>query len=137
MSQSSINRLYLSKRFVIEHEYNPLFDLLEQLLAMAMHDRIFVADIDDIERIYHAEIPYHKRGMQLKIKRERLDVLIFRQPERSEKGHRTSDKRPLKSRMWSRNVKRLELKAGLKENLTQKVLRRGAINAINSMNPPA
>lgn len=73
------------KRFVIEHEYNPLFDLLGQLLAMPMHDDVFVADIKDIEQIYLAEIPYHGRGLQLKIKREKLDLPIFRDPEHSDK----------------------------------------------------
>jgi hypothetical protein len=104
---------------------------------MAMHDDIFVADIKDIEQIYRAKIPYHKRGMQLKIKRDKLDLPIFREPERSEKGYRTSDDKPLKSRTWGRYVKRLGLKAGLEENLTQKVMRRGTINAINSMGSPA
>jgi hypothetical protein len=109
---------------------------------MAMHDDIFDTDIfdadnKDIERIYQADIPYYKRGMQLKIKRDKLDMPIFREPERSAKGYRTSDDTPLKSSTWSRNVKRLGVKAGLEENLTQKVLRRGTINAINSTNPPA
>jgi hypothetical protein len=117
---------------------------------MAMHDDIFDtdifdtdifdadifdADIKNIECIYQADIPYYKKGMQLKIKRDKLDMPIFREPERSAKEYRISDNKPLKLRTWSRNVKRLGVKAGLKENLTQKVLRRDTINAINSINP--
>jgi hypothetical protein len=109
---------------------------------MAMHDNIFNIDIfnadnKDIERIYRAEIPYYKRGMQLKIKRDKLNMPIFRESKRSAKGYRTLDDKLFKVRTWSRNVKRLEVKAGLEENLTQKVLRRGIINAINNTNPPA
>ena len=109
---------------------------------MAMHDDIFDTDIfdtdiKDIEPIYQADIPYYKRGMQLKIKKDKLDMPIFREPERSAKGYRISDYKSLKARTWNRNVKRLGVKAGLEENLTQKVLRRGTINAINSMNLPA
>ena len=67
---------------------------------MAMHDDIFDTDIfdadnKDIERIYRAEIPYYKKGMQLKIKRDKLDMPIFREPA---KGYRTSDDKPLKAR---------------------------------------
>ena len=107
---------------------------------MAMHDDIFDTDIfntdnKDIKRIYQADIPYYKKGMQLKIKRNKLDMPIFREPERSAKGYRISDYKSFKIRTWNRNVKRLKIKASLEENLTQKVLRRGTINAINSMNP--
>jgi hypothetical protein len=35
---------------------------------MAIHDHVFVADIENIEHIYQAEIPYYRRGMQFKIK---------------------------------------------------------------------
>ena len=58
---------------------------------------------------------------------------IFRKAERSAKGYRISDYKLFRARTWSRNVKRLGVKAKLEENLTQKVLRCGIINAINSM----
>jgi hypothetical protein len=61
---------------------------------------------------------------------------IFREPERSAKGYRILNNKLLKVRTWNRNVKRLRIKARLKKNLTQKVLRRNTINAINSTNPP-
>jgi hypothetical protein len=69
---------------------------------MAMHDNIFDTDIfdadnKDIERIYQAEIPYYKKDMQLKIKRDMLDLPIFRELKRSAKGYRTSNDKPLKS----------------------------------------
>jgi hypothetical protein len=122
---------------VIEHEYNPLFDLLGQLLAMAMHDGIFLMKPNDVEEFYMMEIPRHRSGMQLRIERDKLDILIFREAGRSAKGHRTSDNKPLKSRTWSRQIKRLGMKAGLEQNLTQKVFRRGLINAVNSTMPPS
>jgi hypothetical protein len=89
---------------------------------MAMHDDIFDTDIfntdnKNIERIYQADIPYYKRGMQLKIKRDKLNMPIFREPERSANGYQISDNKSLKARTWSRNVKRLGVKAGLEENL--------------------
>jgi hypothetical protein len=121
-----------SKRYIIEHEYNPLFDLLGQLLAMAIHDNVFVADVSDIEKIYRAKIPDHKRGMQLKIRRDKLDLPIFREPERSANEYRTSEDKPLKGSTYGRNIKRLGVIGGLEENLTQTFLRRGTINAINS-----
>jgi hypothetical protein len=75
---------------------------------MAMHDDIFDTDVfnidifdadnKDIERIYQADIPYYKRGMQLKIKRDKLDMPIFCESERSAKEYRTSDNKSLKAR---------------------------------------
>lgn len=104
---------------------------------MVVHNDIFVADIKDIEYIYWAKIPYYNRGLQLKIKKDKLDLPIFCEPERSKKGYQTSEDKPLKSRMWSCNIKWLGFKAGLEENLTQKVLQYGTINAVNNMNLPA
>jgi hypothetical protein len=68
---------------------------------MAIHDNIFNIDIfntdnKDIERIYRAEIPYYKRGIQLKIKKDKLDMPIFREPERSAKGYRTLNDKSFK-----------------------------------------
>lgn len=118
---------------MIEQEYNPLFDLLGQLLTAAMHDNVFEAEIEDVEQIYTATFPGHKRCMQLKIKGDKLDLPIFREPIRSEEGYRTSKEQPLKARRWRRYLRRLGFKGGLEEDLGQKHLRRGAINSNNSM----
>ncbi|ODM15441.1 hypothetical protein SI65_09044 [Aspergillus cristatus] len=99
------------KRFVIEHEDNPIFDLLSQLLSLAIDDGIFLATIKDEADIYTVPIPSHCRG------------------------YRTSNSQPLKSRTWSRIIKRIGIRAGQAQNLTQKVLRRGAIDAINNRAP--
>lgn len=117
---------------MVEHEDNLIFDLLSQLLALALHDNIFDATIKDVADIYTAPIPSHRKGIQLKVKREKLDVPIFREPEHTSDGYRTSVAQPLKSRTWARIIKRIGIKAGQEQSLTQKVLRRGGINAINS-----
>jgi len=70
--------------------------------------------------------------MQLKIKKDKLDLSIFRQPERSVNGYRTSAVTPLKASTWSRYLRKLGEAAGFKRNLTQYAFRRGLINAINS-----
>lgn len=118
---------------MIEHEENLIFDLLSQLMALAFHDKIFVAMIKDIANIYTVPIPPHRKGIQLKVRREKLDIPVFREPRNTSQGYRTSDSEPLKSTTWSRNIKRIGVQAGQEQNLTQKVLRRGGINAINSM----
>ncbi|KAF7118711.1 hypothetical protein CNMCM5793_008331 [Aspergillus hiratsukae] len=123
------------KRFVIEHEDNLLFDLLSQLLALAWDDGIFAANFKDVEDIYTYPIPSHRRGMHLKIKREWLDVPIFREPERTDEGYRTSSKTPMKAATSGRYLKRTGEQTGQKRNLTQKCLRRGGINAINNRAP--
>lgn len=118
---------------MIEHEENLIFDLLSQLLSLAWHDGIFAPEIRDVEDIYTLQIPSHRRGLHLKVKREWLDKPIFREPERTPEGYRTSDSIPLKAQTWNRNLKRTGEKSGEEDNLTQKVLRRGGINSINSM----
>jgi hypothetical protein len=121
---------------VIEHEDNLIFDLLSQLLALALHDGIFAADIQDVKDIYTKWIPSHRRGLQLKIKSKWLDVPIFHEPERTEEGYQTSSKIPLKAATSGRYLKQTGEQAGQERNLTQKYLRRGGINAINSRMPP-
>ncbi|KAL2801601.1 hypothetical protein BJX63DRAFT_438656 [Aspergillus granulosus] len=123
------------KRFVIEHEDNLLFDLLSQLLALGLDDDIFVATIRDVADIYTVPIPSHRRGIRLKIKRKKLDLPVFREPERTDNGYRTSKLTALKARTWGRYMKRIGKKTGQEENLTQKEVRRGAINAINNQAP--
>jgi hypothetical protein len=54
----------------------------------------------------------------VKIKWEKLDLAVFRQPERLEKGYRTSDETPLKAFTWSYYLKPLGRVAGLKRPLT-------------------
>ncbi|KAL4870407.1 hypothetical protein BDV12DRAFT_184431 [Aspergillus spectabilis] len=105
------------KRFVIEHKDNLLFDLLSQLLALGIDNNIFVATIRDVADIYTLDLP------------------IFREPEHTDEGYRMSDLVLLKARTWARYIKRIGKKTGQKENLTQKEVRRGAINAINNQAP--
>lgn len=112
-----------------------MFDLLSQLLALGIDDDIFGPTIKDAADIYTVPIPDNRTALQLKIKREKLDLPIFREPEQTDEGYRTSGRVPLKARTWARYLKRIGKKAGQKENLTQKEVRRGAINAINSMAP--
>ncbi|KAH8691874.1 hypothetical protein BGW36DRAFT_400040 [Talaromyces proteolyticus] len=124
------------KRFVIQHEDNLLFDLLSQLFALGLDDDIFKADIRDEADIYTVPIPSHRKALQLKIKREKLDIPVFREPERTEDGYRTSEKTPLKRSTFARYLKRIGLITGEKTGLTQKWVRRGGINAINENAPP-
>ena len=62
---------------MVEHEENLIFDLLSQLLALGLHDDIFAATIEDVADIYTTYIPPYRKGIQLKIKREKLDIPIF------------------------------------------------------------
>ncbi|KKK12846.1 hypothetical protein ARAM_006568 [Aspergillus rambellii] len=52
------------KRFVIEHEENLIFDLLGQLMALAINDDIFVATMKDMADIYTVPIPAHRRVLR-------------------------------------------------------------------------
>lgn len=125
--------MHTRKTFVISHNPELILDLLGHLLAMALHDGIFTAEFRRLEDIYWHQIPSHREGIQLKIKRMALDRPVFRQPTRGSDGYRTSEHEPLKSDKWSDYLRKLGEVAGLKCNLTQYVWRRSLINAINSM----
>jgi hypothetical protein len=129
------NQRCCRKTFIIIHHPEPLFDLLGHFLSMAIHDKIFAADFQKLENIYWHEIPPHKPSMELKIGKEYLDLPVFRQPEQTSKGYRTSETSPLKSSTWANNLSKLGLVAGLKDNLTQYAFRRSLINIINSKSP--
>ncbi|OJD12900.1 hypothetical protein ACJ73_09278 [Blastomyces percursus] len=123
------------KRFVITHHPEPMLDLMGQLLALAIKDNIFAADFKSLDNIYWHEIPAHKTGMQLKIKRKELDTPVFREPEQTSTGRRTSDSIPLKASTWSRILKNLGILAGLPYSLTQYVFRRLVVNILNKSAP--
>ncbi|EDN03883.1 predicted protein [Histoplasma mississippiense (nom. inval.)] len=119
----------------ISHNPEPLLDLLGHFLSMAIDDEIFAPEFEKLEDIYWYPIPSYLGGMSLKIKAEMLDVPVFRQPERTGDGYRTSEKTPLKGSTWSGYLRHLRLVAGFKYSLTQYVWRRSLINAINNKAP--
>ncbi|KAK2797607.1 hypothetical protein FQN50_009120 [Emmonsiellopsis sp. PD_5] len=123
------------KRFTISHHPEPLFDLLGQLLSMALHDHIFAADFRSLDDIYWHEIPAYRAGMELKVKREKLEIPIFREPERTDTGYRTSDKIPLKASTWARILREIGKLMGLLVSLTQYYFRRTVINILNNKVP--
>ncbi|EFR03112.1 hypothetical protein MGYG_06107 [Nannizzia gypsea CBS 118893] len=75
------------KIFTIVHNPEPLYNLLGQLLLMAFKDEVFEVAFRKLKDIYWHEIPTHKPGIQLKIKREKLNLPTFRNPERTENGY--------------------------------------------------
>ncbi|KAK2853273.1 hypothetical protein FQN49_005240, partial [Arthroderma sp. PD_2] len=77
------------KTFVFVHHPDPMFDLLGQLLSMAIDNGIFTSDMS-IEDIYRYRIPSCLPGMDLKVKRGSLDQPVFRQPVKGPDGYRTS-----------------------------------------------
>ncbi|OJD26669.1 hypothetical protein ACJ73_01952 [Blastomyces percursus] len=123
------------KRFIITQHPEPMFDLLGQLLAMAIKDGIFAADFKSLDDIYWHKIPEHRVGMQLKIKRKKLDIPLFREPEKTSTGWRTSI--PLKASTWSRILIYLGILAALAYSLTQYVFRRMVINVLNKSTQPS
>lgn len=98
---------------------------------MALYDRIFVAEFRNLDDIYWHEISADKGGMELKVKREKLDIPIFRQPERTDTGYRTSDTMPLKASTWARILREIGKLMGLLISLTQYYFRRTVINILN------
>jgi hypothetical protein len=71
------------KSSVIQHDSNPLFDILGFLLALAIHDDIFATGLRDIEQVCRIEIPAHMNDVKLEVKGTKLDLLVFRRPARS------------------------------------------------------
>ena len=67
----------LRKSFVIQHDPNPLFDVLGYLLTLAIHDDVFAMELRDIEEVYQIEIPPHMKDVKLGVKETKLDLPIF------------------------------------------------------------
>ncbi|KAI1931890.1 hypothetical protein LOZ66_006984, partial [Ophidiomyces ophidiicola] len=61
------------KTFTIGHHPDPVFDLLGQLLALAVADGVFAASIQDVKVIYDYPIPSYLLGEPLKYKPKNLD----------------------------------------------------------------
>lgn len=72
----------IRKSFVIQHDPNPLFDVLGYLFALAIHDDVFATGLRDIEEVYRIEIPLHMDDIKLEIKGAKLDLPIFHRPAR-------------------------------------------------------
>jgi hypothetical protein len=126
------------KTFVFTGENDPMFCILTHLLALAIHDQAFEVEAfrTSPAKIFHCEIPLHKKCLALKWRAEILDNPIFRQPTKSTgvksaSVWSTPQTAPLKSSTWLRYLKRLGLNAGLEHPFTQYSIRRGALDAIN------
>lgn len=125
--------IFNRKTFIIEREDNPLLCLLDHLLHMALYDDVFAAEsLRDVSNIFRAKIPSGKKCLQLKMKRNALDIPVFREPGRAGDGYRTSPTKPLRSSTWLRYLRRLGRNSGLENSFTQYCARRGLVNAVNS-----
>jgi hypothetical protein len=58
----------IRKSFVIQHDPNPLFDILGYLLTRAIHDDVFATGLRDIEEVYRIGIPPHMNDIKLELK---------------------------------------------------------------------
>ena len=88
--------------------------------------------LHNVSNIFRAEIPSGKKCLQLKIKRSKLDIPVFRAPGRAADGFRTSPTEPLRSSTWLRYLQGLGRRSGLEKSFTQYCARRGLVNAVNS-----
>jgi len=114
-----------------------LLCLLDHLLAMAIHDTVFEAKTaNNVHNIFHflkhSRLPNNKHGILLRIEKQKRDIPVFRQPGHKRDDYRTLVREPLKAGTWLRYLKHLGRDAGLKDSVTQYVLRRGLVNAVNS-----
>ena len=74
----------------IQHDPNPVLDVLGYLLALAIYDDIFATELKDVEQVYRIEVQPHMNNIELEVKRTKLDLPIFRRPARSANEYRTS-----------------------------------------------
>lgn len=129
----SIANRFDRKTFITVHTPEPIFDLLGQFVAMALEDEVFTAKFKCLEDIYWQPIPSHQCGMAVKIKADKLDIPVFREPEQTTNSLHASMTKPLKGSTWNHNLKHIGIISGLKCLFSQYVLRWSLINLINSM----
>ncbi|WEW55056.1 hypothetical protein PRK78_000484 [Emydomyces testavorans] len=84
------------KIFVTVHNCEPIFDLLGNLVIMALEDEVFAAKFKCLENIYWQPILPHQCGMAVKIKADKLDMPVFWEPEQTANGLHTSKTKSLK-----------------------------------------
>ncbi|KAI1943088.1 hypothetical protein LOZ66_000783 [Ophidiomyces ophidiicola] len=119
------------KTFTIGHHPDPIFDILGQLLALAIADGVFAANIQDVQAIYHYPIPPYLSGEPLKYKAKSLDQPVIRQSVNGFNGRRTSETIPMTYQRFYHYITDLGKEMCLKDRLTWYVWRRGLISAIN------
>jgi len=76
--------------FIVKREDNPLLCLFNHLLFMALHNDIFVAkSVRNVSHIFGVKVPSGKKCLQLKMKHNILNILIFHEPERAVSEYHT------------------------------------------------
>ncbi|KAI1935734.1 hypothetical protein LOZ57_006872 [Ophidiomyces ophidiicola] len=106
------------KTFTIGHHPDPVFDLLGQLLALAVADGVFAASIQDVKVIYDYPIPSYLLGEPLKYKPKNLDQPVIRQPLDGSSGRRTSETVPMTYQTFYNYITDLGKAMCLKHRLT-------------------
>ncbi|KAI1908739.1 hypothetical protein LOZ65_006603 [Ophidiomyces ophidiicola] len=119
------------KTFTIGHHPDPVFDILGQLLALAIADGVFAANIQDVQAIYHYPIPPYLSGEPLKYRAKSLDQPVIRQSVNGSNGRRTSETAPMTYQRFYHYITDLGKEMCLKDRLTWYVWRRGLISAVN------
>jgi len=62
----------LKKLFVIQYNFNQLFDILGYLFTLAIYNDIFDFGLRDVEEVYQIEIPPQMSFVQLKLRKTKV-----------------------------------------------------------------
>jgi Protein of unknown function (DUF3435) len=109
-----------------------IFDPTIIIIANAILDDAFKSDIRSVHDFYKVRVPTTRRSLDIEWKENKLDVPVFRQPDKSLSSG-TSPDQPMLYSTYLEYLKRLGVDCGFKENLSSYMIRRGAGEAVEGM----
>ena len=122
------------RKIFLQSEVDDLiFDPVIRMIALAVIDDAFEADITSIEHIFRLRVRAPRRSLQLKFKKEMLGKPIFRRAESTIDGVRTSVTKALRYHTFLYYHQRLGKATGFPQILKPYDIRRGTGNALDGM----
>jgi hypothetical protein len=110
----------------------PVFDVIDLVLAMAILDDAFLPKIRSVEDIFKTRVSLPRRSLKLDFKQDKLNVPICRQPVSTLAEMTTDPIKPLKYHTYLYFLQRLSLAVGMIRAMKPYDLRRGTGEAVDS-----
>lgn len=110
-----------------------LFDAVLHLLALALLDQAFKANIQKVDDFYRIRVPSPRKSLAFRWRKSMRDIPIFRQAVSTNDGAvRTSNTEALRYHTYLYYLQRLGLVTGFMQILNPYCIRRGSGEAVES-----
>ncbi|KAK4207265.1 hypothetical protein QBC37DRAFT_487614 [Rhypophila decipiens] len=127
------NQRPIPKTFILYEVGDLMFDATILMVALAILDQAFKAEVSSVEDIYKIRVTSPRHSLEFDWKEDVLDIPAFRQPESSSGNVGTSPTQPIRYHTYLGYLQRLGILSGFMQILTCYMIRHGSGEAVEAI----